>query len=67
MPELIDVQQSKHNFNMVNYLFLRNPKSKTAFLAVCYCIGKNVKLNDISDGGLMGPGESYMDRCLSYF
>ena len=71
MRELVDVQQLKDNFDQVNYLFPRNPKSKNAFLAVCYCLDKNVNLHDINDfapyGGLIGPGKSYMDRCLNYF
>ena len=71
MRELVDVQQVKDNFNLLNCLFPRNPKTKNSFLAVCYCLDKNVSLHDINDfapyGGLIGPGRSYMDRCLSYF
>ena len=71
MRELIDVQQLKDNFDQLNYLFPRNPKSKNASLAVCYCLDENVNLHDINDfapyGGLLGPGKSYMDRCLNYF
>ena len=71
MRELVDVQQLKDNFDQVNYLFPENPKSKNAFLAVWYWIDKNVNLHDINDfapyGGLIGPGKSYMDRCLNYF
>ena len=71
MQELVDVQQLKDIFDQVNYLFPRNPKSKNAFLAVCYCLGKTVNLHAINDfppyGGLIGPGKSYMDRCLKYF
>ena len=71
MRELVDVQQPKDIFDQVIYLFPRNPKSKNAFLAFCYCLDKNVNLQDINDfapyGGLICPGKSYMDRCLSYF
>ena len=71
MRDLGGVQQLKDNFNLVNYLFPENPKSKNAFLAVCYCLDKNVNIHDINDiapfGGLIGAGKSYMDRCLSYF
>ena len=71
MRELVDVQQLKDNFDQVNYLFPRNPKNKNAFLGVCYCLDKNVNLHDINDfapyGGLIGPGKTYMDRCLKYF
>ena len=71
MRELVDVQQIRDNFDQVNYLFPRNPKSKNAFLAVCYCLDKNINLHDIKDfapyGGLIDPGKTYMDRCLNYF
>ena len=71
MRKLVDVQQLKDNFDQVNYFFPRNPKSKNAFLAVCYCLDKKVNQHDINDfasyGGLIGPSKSYMDRCLNYF
>ena len=71
MQELVDVQQLKDKFNLVNYLFPRNPKSKNAFLAVCYCLDKSVNLHDLHHfapyGGLIGPSKNYMDRCSSYF
>ena len=71
MRELVDVQQLKDNFDQVNYLFPRNPESKNASLAVCYCLDKNVNLHDINDCapyvGLIGPGKTYMDRCLNFF
>ena len=49
MQELVDVQQLKHNFNLLNYLFPRNPKTKDAFVTVCHCPDKNVNLHDIND------------------
>ena len=71
MRELVDLKQLKGNFDQVNYLFPRNPKSKNAFLAVCYCLDKNVNPYDINDfaphGGLIGPSKSYMDRSFKYF
>ena len=70
MRELVDRKQLEDNFNLVNYLFPRNPKIKNAFLAVYYCLDKNVFLYVINDmapiGGLIGIPESYTDRCLSF-
>ena len=71
MRELIDEQQLKDHFDVVNYLFPRNPRSNNAVLAVSYCLDKNVNLHHMNKfapyGGLIGRGRSYMDRCLNYF
>ena len=71
MRKIVDVQQLKDNFNLVDYLFPKSPKNKNAVLAVCYCPDKNVNLHDISEfapyAGLIGPGKNYTDRSLSYF
>ena len=71
MRELVDLQQLKDKFNLVIYLFPRNLRSKNRFLAVCYCLDKNVNLHHLKEfvpyGRLNGPGKNYMDRRLSYF
>ena len=55
----------------VSYLFPRNTLRKNAFLAVCYCIDKDVNLWDINDmaefGGLIGPGNSILDKYFKHF
>ena len=70
MPELADAQHLNDNFNLVKHLFPRNLKSKNAFLAVCYCLDKNINLHDINDlaplDGLIVRGKCYMDHCLSF-
>ena len=70
MLHTIDYQQLEDNFNLMNYLFTKNSRRKNAFLAVCYCLDKNVNLHDINDlapyGGLIGPGNSFMDTWFKH-
>jgi len=63
--KFVESQILEDNYNLVKYLFPKNSKRKNAFLAVCYCIDKEINLHDINDlvpyGGLIGPGDSRMD------
>ena len=71
MMKFVDIEQLENNFQLTNYLFPENSQRKNAFLAVCWCLNKEVNLHDINDlapfGGLIGPGDSLMDKWLKHF
>ena len=56
---------------MITFLFPKNSRRKNAFLAVCYSINKEINLHFINEmaefRGLIGPGNSILDRYFRYF
>ena len=69
--EFIDTEQLENNSQLTNYLFPKNSQHKKSFLAVCWCLNKEFNLHDINElapfVGLIGPGESLMDKWLKHF
>ena len=61
----------ENNFNLVNSIFPKNTRRKNAFLAVCYSLNKDISLHEINElaiyGGLIGPGNSGLDKFLNRF
>ena len=59
---------------IITYLFPKITRRKNAFLAVCYSINNEIKLQFVNQlaefGGLIGPGESKLDhffKCSEIF
>ena len=72
MQTIFSASDLQNALSNVSYLFPSNTLRKNAFLAVCYCIDKNVNLCDINDmaefGGLIpGPGNSILDKYFKIF
>ena len=70
-PDYYTVKRVIKNFDNVKRLFLENPSSKNAFLAVCkvFRSGKNLKVinSECEYGGLMRPGNSRLHPFLQIF
>lgn len=71
MHPIFPAQELEDTLNQVTYLFPKNNRRKNAFLAVCYCIDKEINLRDVNDfaefGGLIGPGNSCLDKYFRHF
>ena len=68
---LISSEALKNCFELVNYIFPKNTRRKNAFLAVCCSLNKDISLHEINElatyGGLIGPGNSGLDKFLNRF
>ena len=71
MRTILTANELECTLNMITFLFPKNSRRKNAFLAVCYSINKEVNLHFVNEmaefGGLIGPGNSFLDRYFTYF
>ena len=71
MRTILTANELECTLNMITFLFPKNSRRKNAFLAVCYSIDKEVNLHFVNEmaefGGLIGPGNSFLDRYFTYF
>ena len=69
--QILSSEALENNFNLVNNILPKNTRRKNAFLAVCYGLNKDISLHEINElaiyGGLIGPGNSGLDKFLNRF
>ena len=65
---LLSSEALENNFNLVNYILPKNTRRKNA---VCYSLTKDIILHEINElaiyGGVIGPGNSGLDKFLNRF
>ena len=69
--QLLSSEALENKLNLVNYILPKIIRRKNAILAVCYSLNKDISLHEINElalyGGLIGPGNSGLDKFLNRF